>query len=139
MLGGNTANQVFPFFLEDNSLYYDSNASTQLRLFGNSFRNDLWRNDELHKSYLILEVGGIWFWIFCLYDVSDIIWFIENESVHILRNLDALVLEINKTPQTIHKVQETTFFTGIALKACLASKTIPFFQYPSTIELQVTA
>ncbi|KAL0921843.1 hypothetical protein M5K25_008956 [Dendrobium thyrsiflorum] len=33
--------------------------------------------------------------------------------------------------------QETTFFTDIASKACLASKTIPFFQYPSTIELQV--
>ncbi|KAL0915514.1 hypothetical protein M5K25_015940 [Dendrobium thyrsiflorum] len=33
-------------------------------------------------------------------------------------------------------LQETTFFTGIASKACLASKTIPFFQYPSTIELQ---
>ncbi|KAI0524642.1 hypothetical protein KFK09_004019 [Dendrobium nobile] len=41
MLGGNTANQVFPFFLEDNSLYYDSNASTQLRLFGNTCIMDL--------------------------------------------------------------------------------------------------
>ncbi|KAL0912952.1 hypothetical protein M5K25_016376 [Dendrobium thyrsiflorum] len=36
----------------------------------------------------------------------------------------------------LSEVQETTFFTGIASKACLASKTIPFFQYPSTIELQ---
>lgn len=35
MFGGNTGNQVFPFFLEENPLYYDSNASTQLRLFGN--------------------------------------------------------------------------------------------------------
>ncbi|KAK8928495.1 hypothetical protein KSP39_PZI017202 [Platanthera zijinensis] len=34
MLGGNTSNQVFPFFLEENPLYYDSNASTQLQLFG---------------------------------------------------------------------------------------------------------
>ncbi|KAG0455416.1 hypothetical protein HPP92_024364 [Vanilla planifolia] len=35
MFGGNNANPAFPFFLEENPLCYDSNASTQLQLFGN--------------------------------------------------------------------------------------------------------
>lgn len=35
MFVGNNANSTFPFFLEENPLYYDSNASTQLQLFAN--------------------------------------------------------------------------------------------------------
>ncbi|PKA62042.1 hypothetical protein AXF42_Ash018267 [Apostasia shenzhenica] len=35
MFGGNNANPLYPLFIEENPLYYDSNASTQLQLFGN--------------------------------------------------------------------------------------------------------
>nr|DAD34551.1 TPA_asm: hypothetical protein HUJ06_005191 [Nelumbo nucifera] len=36
MFGGDNGNPVFPVFLEENRFQYDSNASTQLQLFGNS-------------------------------------------------------------------------------------------------------
>lgn len=35
MFLGNNTSSTFPFFLEENPLYYDSNASTQLQLFAN--------------------------------------------------------------------------------------------------------
>ncbi|KAL0925612.1 hypothetical protein M5K25_003972 [Dendrobium thyrsiflorum] len=35
MFVGNNTSSTFPFFLEENPLYYDSNASTQLELFAN--------------------------------------------------------------------------------------------------------
>ncbi|MQM03331.1 hypothetical protein Taro_036113, partial [Colocasia esculenta] len=35
MFGGDNGNPVFPLFLGENQIQYDSNASTQLQLFGN--------------------------------------------------------------------------------------------------------